>query len=219
MQPVAAVLGSYCARSAGRSASHCSYKTHLQIWRTFYQSNSNTLWLKHTPAKKKRSFCQTTCQKHCNTAQQAATHYNTLSLKKKTCRYGALSTKRIARVGYCRAAAGVYFYNNVLPLCCSVLQLQCIEDSHALAAAAMQHVCGLITNQYMCDTTHACAWHNPTRSHVWRDSSICVGWFIHMCNMTHPHVWHDWFMFATRRIHTWDMTHSCVWRDSFACVT
>jgi len=58
-----------------------------------------------------------------------------------------------------------------------------------------------------------------THSCVWRDSSICGTWLIHMWDMTHSFVCHDSFICVTRLIHMCDMTQSYVWRDSFMCVT
>jgi len=61
---------------------------------------------------------------------------------------------------------------------------------------------------------HMCS---MTRSHVWRDSFVCVTWLIHRCDMTHSCVPHDSCMCVTR---TWaqpTITH--VWHDSFICVT
>ena len=58
-----------------------------------------------------------------------------------------------------------------------------------------------------------------THSYVWHDSSICVTWLTHMCDMTHPYVWHDSLIDVTRLIHMYDMTHSYVWHDSSICVT
>ena len=59
-------------------------------------------------------------------------------------------------------------------------------------------------------TTHPCVWH---------DSSMCVTWLIHVCDMTHPCVWHDSSMCVTWLIHVCDMTHPCVWHDSSMCAT
>jgi len=58
------------------------------------------------------------------------------------------------------------------------------------------------------NTPHHRQWHLL----VWHDSSICVTWLIHMCDMT-------LFICVTWLIHMCDMTYSYVWHDSFMCVT
>ena len=58
-----------------------------------------------------------------------------------------------------------------------------------------------------------------THQHVWRDSSTCVAWLIHMCDVTNPQVWRDTSTGVTWLIHMCDVTHPYVWRDSSTCVT
>jgi len=64
-----------------------------------------------------------------------------------------------------------------------------------------------------------------THSHVWRDSSICVSWLIHiraMIHFSHPHIanalWHDACICVPWLILMCDMTPSHVCHDSFSCV-
>ena len=64
-----------------------------------------------------------------------------------------------------------------------------------------------------------------THSHVWRDSSICVSWLIHiraMIHFSHPHLanalWHDACICVPWLILMCDMTPSHVCHDSFSCV-
>ena len=49
---------------------------------------------------------------------------------------------------------------------------------------------------------------------VCHDSSICMTWLIHMCDVTHPYVWHDSFICVTWLIHVCDMTHPYMWQDA-----
>jgi len=87
--------------------------------------------------------------------------------------------------------------------------------------------------------TDSYVWHDSF-VHVWRDSSICVTWLIHMCDvmrycMTYSYVWHDSFVHVWRDssicttwlIYMCDLTHSCtcdvthpyVLHYLFTCVT
>jgi len=56
--------------------------------------------------------------------------------------------------------------------------------------------------------------HITCQSCVWHESSICVTWLMHMCNILHAHERNDSFICVTWRIHMCDMTHSYVWHDS-----
>jgi len=63
-------------------------------------------------------------------------------------------------------------------------------------------------SRHMCvvTSTHPC---------VWRDSSICVPWLIHVCAITHAYV----CCLSQGNTATYDMANVCVlWRDSFICV-
>jgi len=71
---------------------------------------------------------------------------------------------------------------------------------------------------------------HTSRVHVthMNDSSICVTWTLHMCDMTHPYVWHELLTCDVWRIHTCatrlmlhmcDMTYSHVWHELFTCAT
>ena len=52
---------------------------------------------------------------------------------------------------------------------------------------------------HTCDISHIC---DLSKFH---DSSICVTWRIHMCDMPHSYVWQHAFVYATCLIHVWSM--------------
>ena len=63
--------------------------------------------------------------------------------------------------------------------------------------------------------------HYMTHSQVWLDSSICLPWFSHVCDMTHSYVWldtlYDAFMRVTWLIHMLATIHSHVQHYPFIC--
>ena len=91
-----------------------------------------------------------------------------------------------------------------------------------------RYQCAILTPSYVLDSFICVAW-----------LSICMTWFIHICDMTHSHVWHDpfrrlkifaisWLIKNARNfvsvscvwlLHKCDTTHSYVRHGSFVCVT
>ena len=62
----------------------------------------------------------------------------------------------------------------------------------------------------VCEVTYSDG--DMTDSYVWHDSSMCVIWLVHMCDMTHPHMCD-----LTRLIHIYVTRHessTCVRHDS-----
>ena len=53
----------------------------------------------------------------------------------------------------------------------------------------------------MMSHTFICVNIKVPHSYVWRATSICVTWLIHMCNMPHSYVWRDSFRCVTYLIH------------------
>ena len=71
-------------------------------------------------------------------------------------------------------------------------------------------------SRYVCHGSSiiSCVWDDPSMTlYVSHDSSICVTWLLHLCDMTLPYVWH--ILAPTRHVcHDSSMT-PYVWYDSF----